>query len=166
MKKSILKKFNNYNNITLDKNTIDNKSIENSRLANLLTTKEILLLKPLEQKKELSDNISNIYDDKLPDFTEHLPKWGAKFSFGRSLVTVVNTCTIDNYLFALWFLSKIEIKLIENIPESSKSLILKQIIEKIDSLERDRARQLWHTLHNRLLCMYLFPNSVVLLSRS
>ena len=103
------------------------------------------MLKPLEQKKELSDNISNIYDDKLPDFTEHLPKWGAKFSFGRSLVTVVNTCTIDNYLFALWFLSKIEIKLIENIPESSKSLILKQIIEKIDSLEWDSARQLWYT---------------------
>ena len=76
MKKSILKKFNNYNNITLDKNTIDNKSIENSRLANLLSTKEILLLKPLEQKKELSDNISNIYDNKLPDFTEHLPNLG------------------------------------------------------------------------------------------
>jgi hypothetical protein len=109
VKKSILNKLNNNNNITL-KNTIDNKSIENSRLANLLSTKETLLLKPLEQKKELSDNISNIYDDKLPDFTEHLPKWGAKFSFGRSLVTVVNTCTIDNYLFALWFLSKIEIK--------------------------------------------------------
>jgi hypothetical protein len=76
VKKSILNKLNNNNNITLVKNTIDNKSIENSRLANLLSTKETLLLKPLEQKKELSDNISNIYDNKLPDFTERLPNLG------------------------------------------------------------------------------------------
>jgi hypothetical protein len=71
VKKSILKKLNNYNNITLDNNTIDNKLKDNSRLANLLSTKETLLIKPLEQKKQLSDNISNINDDKLPDFTEH-----------------------------------------------------------------------------------------------
>ena len=87
------------------------------------------MIKPLEQKKELSDNISNINDDKLPDFSEHLPKWGAKFSFRRSLVNAVHTCTIDNYLFALWVLSKIAIKL----------------IEKIDSLQWDSARQLWYT---------------------
>jgi hypothetical protein len=93
----------------------------------------------------LSNESNESVNREISSFTDHIPSWGGTFLFGRYRAKVVNTCTIDNYLFALWVISKIDIRLIEIFPVSEITFSFKKIINKIESNEWDSARLIWYT---------------------
>ena len=61
------------------------------------------------------------------------------------VIKVINTCTIDNYLFAFWVLSKLKSNFIETLSELEHAEALKEIIHNIDIYNWNNARQIWYT---------------------
>ncbi len=55
----------------------------------------------------------------------------------------INTCTIDNYLLAIWYLSKIMPNFHNRIGTFKNKVTLIKLIENIAILNWDYARQLW-----------------------
>lgn len=82
-----------------------------------------------------------VVDDSIPQFTAHKPNWSAIVNFDGRIIKLENTCSIDNYLFALWVLSKIVD--FRRMPNLEHTPVLKDIISKIDDLEWDKAREVW-----------------------
>ena len=78
------------------------------------------------------------------EFETHIPKWSAEINYkGFIKVKVVNTCTIDYFLFALWVLDKMYPAFLNLLPVIELSDILKKIINNIDLLNWNTARHLW-----------------------
>jgi hypothetical protein len=67
-----------------------------------------------------------------------------KFAFRTFETKVINTCTIDNFLFAFWVISKLDQRLIQFLSESDITATLKKIIIEIDNIQWDSARQIWY----------------------
>ena len=92
-----------------------------------------------------SSGIKNNVNDSIPEFIEHLPKWGGYFEKEGEKIKVINTCTIDNYLFAFWVLSQLIPFFTKSFKNHEHNLSILKIIEKIDLFHWDMARQIWYT---------------------
>jgi hypothetical protein len=104
--------------------------------------KNILLAKKkLVSSKEFTDTS---VDSVISGFNSHIPTWGATFSNNNKKFRVINTCTIDNFLFAFWVLSKIKINFFDLHPQNEIKEIALKIINQIDIYDWDRARQTWY----------------------
>ena len=97
-----------------------------------------------ELQKESREN--EIVDTKIQSFIAHIPSLGGYFykNNGKRIL-VSNTCTIDNYLFALWVLSKLMPNFNIDIAKFEYASTLIDIIQNIDVYNWDNARQLWYT---------------------
>jgi hypothetical protein len=88
---------------------------------------------------------NNLYFD-MKTFISHIPSNGGFFlNKNGSKVNMINTCTIDNYLFALWYLSKIMPSFHNRIANINNKTALMEVIENIEIHNWDFARQLWFT---------------------
>jgi len=75
----------------------------------------------------------------LEEFEMHIHQWGAQIMFKNQIVRAVNTCSIDYYLLALWYLFKIKYLFFsDNIPLIRN---LRSIVNDIDIYEWDKARE-------------------------
>ena len=72
-----------------------------------------------------------------------IPKWGADIIYNNKKYYLSNTCTIDYFLLALWFIHKIDNNFIQNIPILEFTQTLKEIIMSIEQLDWNKAKQLW-----------------------
>jgi hypothetical protein len=115
-----------------------NKPANNSVLTKILNA-------PIESAKVNIEYLNNTIETVIPTFNDHIPTWGAKFVFRTFETKVTNTCTIDNFLFAFWVISKLDQRLIQFLPESDITAPLKKIITEIDNIQWDSARQIWYT---------------------
>jgi hypothetical protein len=79
----------------------------------------------------------------MSDFNKHIPKWGANFYYKNQLIDVSNTCTIDNFLFAFWVLSRIVPNFIEKMPKLNHRDTLVYIITNIENYDWNKAKKLW-----------------------
>ena len=85
-----------------------------------------------KSEKYLTTTISP--DDTIDHFTAHIPFLGASINFnGESNVEVSHTYLIDNFLFALWSLSKIVENFVSNMPNLEQTKTIKEIIKNIDN---------------------------------
>lgn len=125
--------------LKLEKKT-DEKSI-------LSKKKNISYKKAVNSNQNQASKVSNTHsvDHYIPAFTAHIPPWGGFFTKNKKQIEVINTCTIDNYLFAFWVLSKIVDQFPEKILDFEHSPALLDLIEKINSYEWNCARQIWYT---------------------
>lgn len=86
-------------------------------------------------------NPIDINDPLFIEFRDHIPAWSARINYkGLKNVFVSNTCSIDYYLFAMWYLNKQKATLLSEIGLYEK---LENIITNIDNYNWDRARELW-----------------------
>lgn len=101
---------------------------------------------------DLNDNFDDLDDDlddddsnkiNFEDFQNHIPPWSAVINFNGERVKVKDTCTIDYLLLALWVINKINSNFINSLSSKGPTLIIKQIIEKIEIFDWNTARQLW-----------------------
>ena len=82
----------------------------------------------------------------MQEFNAHIPSNGGFFiKKDGTKLNFINTCTIDNYLLAIWYLSKIMPNFHNRIGTFKNKVTLIKIIENIDILNWDYARQLWFT---------------------
>ncbi|CAF1032073.1 unnamed protein product, partial [Brachionus calyciflorus] len=110
------KKMNSPNKPRYLKNSRKNK-IKEEFLINLSNQSDID-----EPGKDIKDQ------KKIKDknFRLHMPKWGGTIRyFDIDNVTLTNTCTIDNLLLALWYLSKKKTECFENEEFDEINLSLK-----------------------------------------
>ena len=83
-------------------------------------------------------------DSLLDEFINHVPKWGAIINFNGNNIRLTDTCSIDYFLLALWYLSKLISSFLENIPVNfSISALINEIVHEIDNKQWDRAREIW-----------------------
>ncbi|CAF1093077.1 unnamed protein product [Brachionus calyciflorus] len=82
--------------------------------------------------------------DFLENFRLHIPNWAGLIQY-RDLrnVTLTNTCTIDNFLFALWHLSKIKPDSFEETEPTQEIVGLKEIVKLIDIHKWNLAKEKW-----------------------
>ena len=104
----------------------------------------IKLKRNSKEKKQEDLKKNNGLDSIIPDFIGHLPRWGGFFVINGKKIEVINTCTIDNYLFGFWILYKIMPNFVERIPKPEQSEFIKEIIHKIDDYQWDNARKIWY----------------------
>ena len=82
--------------------------------------------------------------DFLENFRLHIPHWGGLIQYRDFRnVTLTNTCTIDNFLFALWHLSKIKPDSFEEIEPTQEMVGLKEIVKLIDIHKWNLAKEKW-----------------------
>jgi hypothetical protein len=84
-------------------------------------------------------------DSIVPGFSSHIPNWGGFFTYKYKKITVVNTCTIDNYLFSFWVLNQIIPNFIAKFPKLEQTNKIGEIITNIANNEWNRARQNWYS---------------------
>ena len=104
--------------------------------------------KPNPQKEkefEISQSVIPILDKVLPTFVAHIPSLGGQFlkNNGQKIV-LTNTCTIDNYMFSLWVLSKLIPEFFSRLTQHNHSTILTEIIHNIDNYNWNNAKMLWY----------------------
>ena len=93
-----------------------------------------------------SDPQFNSNNIDMQSFNVHIPSNGGFFiKKDGSKINVINTCTIDNYLLALWYLSKIIPNFHNQIGTLKNKAALIKIVYNIDLLNWNYARQLWFT---------------------
>lgn len=72
-----------------------------------------------------------------------MQKWGGSFKKANGMyVDVINTCSIDNYLFGIWVIKKIAPSL--NIDKHEHALALNSILANIETKNWNNARQIWY----------------------
>ncbi|CAF0991642.1 unnamed protein product [Brachionus calyciflorus] len=107
-----------------------------------------------ENKGNNSENFSNkslnrhqVYNKIKPftlkEFKRHVPKNGGTIKVNNENITLTNTCSIDYYLFAFWYLSKIDSEFTFKISSLSFSDVLKEIIQNISQQQWDKAKEIW-----------------------
>ena len=101
-----------------------------------------------DTEDDATDTIINTYqtpiDLSLQEFEKHIPKWCAIINYkGVENIRVVNTCTIDYFLFALWSLQKKLPTFVNNLPAIELLVSLKEIINSINLLKWNDAREFW-----------------------
>ena len=99
-----------------------------------------------DKKSSIIVNALNNVDLLIHNFNATIPFWGGYFHQHDRRIKVVNTCTIDNYLFAFWVMSKIVPDFLERLPLLEQTNAMKIIIKNIDSKDWNLARQNWYTL--------------------
>ena len=90
-------------------------------------------------------DLLNTDEDLTSVIGSHVPPWGGKFSYKGFEINVINTCTIDNYLFSFWVLNKLIPRFSERILQIRQSEAIQEIINDIESHQWDNARQNWYT---------------------
>jgi hypothetical protein len=101
-------------------------------------------LKNPDSNSNINKN-NNLYFD-MKTFISHIPSNGGFFlNKNGSKVNMIITFTIDNYLFALWYLSKIMPSFHNRIANINNKTALMEVIENIEIHNWDFARQLWLT---------------------
>ncbi|CAF1044454.1 unnamed protein product [Brachionus calyciflorus] len=68
---------------------------------------------------------------------------GGNVKRNGKLINISNTCTIDYYLLAFWYLSKIKKIFYQNETNTQKVQIINEILISIENLNWERARELW-----------------------
>ncbi|CAF1131412.1 unnamed protein product, partial [Brachionus calyciflorus] len=107
-----------------------------------------------ENKGNNSENFSNkslnrhqVYNKNKPftlkEFKRHVPKNGGTIKVNNEDITLTNTCSIDYYLFAFWYLSKIDTEFTLKISNLSFSNVLKEIFQNISEQKWDKAKEIW-----------------------
>ena len=96
-----------------------------------------------------NSNFKSVYQThaSLEIINDHVPTNGGRFKMNGKSVPFINSCTIDNYLYALWFLSHVlhtNQTFAENIPKIPQSNVILELIEYIDSNKWDEAREIWY----------------------
>jgi hypothetical protein len=92
----------------------------------------------------LENNTGPNPDLIINSFQAHIPKWGGIINYqGRKNVTLVNTCTIDYFLFSFWVLEKLVPNFSNNLPNLEPTPILKEIIQNIDIFNWNMAKEIW-----------------------
>ena len=82
----------------------------------------------------------------MNEFFQHLPKWGGFVKIKRkSKQAIINTCSIDYFLLGFWAASKLSLKFIDLINNSTCSLKIQllEVIELIEQNDWDRAKTQW-----------------------
>ena len=119
----------------------------NVKKNSLLTTEshhELLSTTNIETEEDTSKEFEK---SLIPIFEAHIPTWGGNFIKDGKQIRVINTCTIDNYLFSLWVMSKI-IPLFSNKSqhlESSNSIM--EIINFMHNYELLQAKETFFNQH-------------------
>ena len=89
-------------------------------------------------------HLPNNPDLSVDGFLKHIPFWGGKIQYnGKNEISLTNTCNIDYYLFSLWVLSKIDANFLSNILIFEETPLLLTIINNIDILNWNMAKQIW-----------------------
>ena len=114
------------------------------KIENQASNEKVINTRSKARKESVIASLS--VEDKIPTFAAHIPRWGGYFiKKNDAKITVINTCTIDNYLFALWVLSK----LMSNFHQLNAFLehtdALNEIILNIEMFNWNNARQIWYT---------------------
>lgn len=106
----------------------------------------------ISEESEESDNENNNHEKKnlkkphdldIAKFKKHVPFWGGSLVYKKKQIVLNNTCTIDYFLYAFWFMSKINATFIENIPRVEHSNSIKQIIQFIENENWIKAKEVW-----------------------
>jgi hypothetical protein len=79
----------------------------------------------------------------LEELDKRIPQWGANIQYRNKKVYVSNTCTIDYFLLALWVLNKKKPNIFDIILDLNVRESIKNIIEAIEKLNWDKAREIW-----------------------
>lgn len=85
----------------------------------------------------------------LDEFFSHVPQWGGILvdeNYNLTNISIIDTCTIDYMLFALWVSCKLNKSIVESIktfPDSTKGSVLLEIISNIESNNWNSAKSLW-----------------------
>ena len=96
----------------------------------------------LERKKV---NNQNLIVKSIAEFCEHIPQNGGSFLLEKRKVKYINTCTIDNFLFSFWVMSKLIPMFNQKILNHLHGEDIKIIIDSIDNYMWDNARKIWFT---------------------
>jgi hypothetical protein len=56
-----------------------------------------------------------------------------EYCYEKQQIEVVNTCTIDSFLFALWVIKQLIPDLIQNLPKLEETKVLETIIKNIEN---------------------------------
>ena len=94
------------------------------------------------KEKSLQNMDSNAI---VSDLTSHIPFWGGFFMYRNKKIQVVNTCTIDCYLFSIWVMSKLIPDFVKNLPQLDETKNIEVILSNIEKGDRKMARQNWYT---------------------
>ena len=93
--------------------------------------------KTVKTKPSFAKNIDisnqNHVVKSVPEFMTHIPQNGCYFLINGKQVQYINSCTIDNHLFAFWVMSKLIPQFKEKISYLSKDLF--EIIDNIDKIK-------------------------------
>lgn len=136
-----IKRSNNLTGIQKVKNITNTK--KNKRQVPLVVGNSSGSRTGLRKKEPLLHNYEHI-DNKIPTFVAHIPRWGGYFMNNEKKIKIINTCTIDNYLFALWVMSKLMPLFNDAIPKLVHTEAILDIIKHIDQYDWDFARQIWY----------------------
>jgi hypothetical protein len=85
----------------------------------------------------------------LDEFFAHVPEWGGLFvdeNYNQTNISIIDTCTIDYMLFALWVSCKLNQTITESVkmfPDSTIASALSEIIYNIESKNWNVAKSLW-----------------------
>ena len=128
-----------------DESSEKGDSAQNGRLSTDIKVKRIEKNAPeSDTKKKIVENVLDV-NENIPGFTLHVPFWVGSFYYEKQQIEVVNTCTIDSFLFALWVIKQLIPDLIQNLPKLEETKVLETIIKNIKSKEWNTARQNWYT---------------------
>jgi hypothetical protein len=92
------------------------------------------------KEKSLQNMDSNAI---VSDLTSHIPSWGGFFMYRNKKIQVVNTCTIDCYLFSIWVMSKLIPYFVKNLPQLDETKNIEVILSNIEKGDWNMARQNW-----------------------
>lgn len=94
---------------------------------------------------------NSTHDSLLDQFKKHLPKWGARIEYqGEKDVFLSNTCSLDYFLLALWYISQSNFGLFQKIPENTVLIgdtdvkyVIDELVSLIHETKWDKAREIW-----------------------
>lgn len=76
------------------------------------------------------------------EFRSNIPKWGGRVFFNNNFVEIVNTCTIDYFLFSIWIAWRLgPLELEGNQNELLQHLY--EVIQHIENRDWDGAKSIW-----------------------
>ena len=127
------------------RNTEEKTSIIKKQVASLKETVTVKI-ESTDKKSSVIENVLNNVDLIVKNFNSTIPPWGGYFKQDERIIKVVNTCTIDNYLFAFWVMSQIVPNFLERLPPLEQTIAMKTIVNNIDTKDWNMARQNWYTL--------------------
>ena len=101
---------------------------------------------PFSSEIQNQNNQSLVTNEiSIDEIEKRVPYWGANIWYRgqKKKVFVSNTCTIDYYLFAFWLQNKILPDFISKIPNINKCSLIVRIIEQIDMIKWNEAKEIW-----------------------